>query len=117
MERQSASRTAKQANAAYLPNREVAIAQAYDSNVREISSIYVISSLKGWAIARGILVLTLASVALAQGPARKLGLTQMLNRVAAQAEAFRKIAPTMLADETLTQRTRKAAGGSEYDNA
>ena len=67
------------------------------------------------AIARGILGMTLVSVALAQGPARKLGLTQLLNRVATQAEAFRRIAPTMLADETLSQRTRKAAGGSEYE--
>lgn len=65
-------------------------------------------------MARGGLVFVMACAAFAQGPARKLGLPQLLNRVAAQAEAFRKLAPTMLADETLSQRTRRQ-GSSEYE--
>jgi hypothetical protein len=42
-----------------------------------------------------------------QGPARKLSLPQLLSRVANQAEEFRKVAPTVLAEETLQQRTRR----------
>jgi hypothetical protein len=44
-----------------------------------------------------------------------LGLPQLLNRVAGQAEAFRKIAPTMLADETLNQRTRRAGTTGDFE--
>jgi hypothetical protein len=65
--------------------------------------------------ARRISALLLASVAFAQGPARKLGLPQLLNRVAGHAEAFRKIAPTMLADETLSQRTRRTGATGDYE--
>jgi hypothetical protein len=68
--------------------------------------------------ARGILVgwlgMVFVCLALAQGPARKLSLSQLLSRVADQAESFRKMAPTMLADETLTQRTRRAGAAAEY---
>jgi hypothetical protein len=59
--------------------------------------------------------LLLASLGYGQGPARKLGLPQLLNRVAGQAEAFRKFAPTMLADETLNQRTRRAGTTGDYE--
>jgi hypothetical protein len=65
--------------------------------------------------ARRLSALLLASLAFAQGPARKLSLPQLLNRVAGQAEAFRKIAPTMLADETLSQRTRRAGTTGDYE--
>jgi hypothetical protein len=66
-------------------------------------------------IARGVLIAVLACTAFGQGPARKLGLAQLLSRVADQAEAFRKVAPTMLADETLTQRTRRAGAAADYE--
>jgi hypothetical protein len=63
-------------------------------------------------VAMGVLAALTAS---GQGPARKLGLPQLLNRLADQAEAFRRIAPTMLADETLTQRTRRVGSGADYE--
>jgi hypothetical protein len=73
-------------------------------------------------IARGLMAFTLCSLSLvtpvdAQGPARKLGLAQILSRVADQAEAFRKIAPTFLAEETLAQKTRKQEKGDYETHA
>jgi len=49
--------------------------------------------------------------ALGQGPARKLGLAQLLKRVAEQAEIFRKTAPGILSEETLSQKSRDPAAG------
>jgi hypothetical protein len=63
----------------------------------------------------GILLIAFAHgvVAHGQGPARKLGLAQILSRVAQQAEAFRKIAPGLMAEETLSQRTRQEGKNKE----
>jgi len=62
-------------------------------------------------IARALLAASLLALApcqnvYSQGPARKLGLAQILNRIAQQADAFRKTAPGVLAEETLSQKTR-----------
>jgi hypothetical protein len=57
----------------------------------------------------------IACAAFGQGPARKLSQPKLLDRVANQAEAFRRVAPTLLADETLTQRTRRAGNAADYD--
>jgi hypothetical protein len=63
-------------------------------------------------IARAVVAALLLAIASrpnmsAQGPARKLGLAQILNRVARQADAFRKTAPGVVAEETLSQKTRQ----------
>jgi hypothetical protein len=41
-----------------------------------------------------------------QGPVRKLDLPRILDRIADQAEAFRRVAPSVLAEETLEQRVK-----------
>jgi hypothetical protein len=64
---------------------------------------------------RGVLGLAIAFAVFAQGPARKLSLPQLMNRVAAQAETFRRIAPTMLTEEILSQRTRRAGTTGDYE--
>jgi hypothetical protein len=50
--------------------------------------------------------LATAMICNAQGPARKLDLPRILERIADQAEAFRRVAPTVLAEETLEQRVK-----------
>jgi hypothetical protein len=50
---------------------------------------------------------------LAQGPVRTMELPQILDRVAEQAEAFRKIARSTLAEETLEQRARIQTAAAE----
>jgi hypothetical protein len=47
-----------------------------------------------------------AALCMAQGPARQLDLPHILDRIANQAETFRRIAPTVLAEETLEQRVK-----------
>jgi hypothetical protein len=57
-------------------------------------------------VSGAIVCLVVAHPVFAQGPARKLGLRQLLIRLGEQVEAFRNSAPKAIADETLEQRSR-----------
>lgn len=62
---------------------------------------------------RAILVVWLMLAPLhAQGPRRALTLPQILERLGQAADAFRRVAPTAIAEETLQQRTRKEVEGA-----
>lgn len=50
----------------------------------------------------------------AQGPSRQLDLPHILDRIADQAEAFRRIAPTVLAEETLEQRVKLVPESTDF---
>jgi hypothetical protein len=52
------------------------------------------------------LIWAATGICAAQGPARKLDLPHILERISDQAEAFRRVAPTVLAEETLEQKVK-----------
>ncbi len=97
-------------NAAIRPRREVGIKDAiltYGELQNCNAKINIVMKIARAVVAASLLALAPGSNAYAQGPARKLGLAQLLNRIAQQADAFRKTAPDVVAEETLAQKTRQ----------